>query len=309
MKLVVALLALAAGLAQAQGAGRFSFASVEQARGVLGARDDYVRATAAFERSVVLRTRRAVAADEFAAAMRDTALAWSAEDQRALAGVLPRLERFLAAMRWKAPAAILIVKTRDRLMDGFPHTRGNAIVLPESMWRDALARPAMLDYLLAHETFHVLSRADPGLREELYRAIGFRACAAVELPEPLSRLRLTNPDAPENRHTVAARRGGRPLEAMPFVHFPSEAIDPQAGFGRQMRAAWLVVERREDRCSVRDERVAPEELEGLYEQTGRNTAYMIHPEEILADNFALLFSAPPQVPSPEILERLRRILH
>jgi len=46
---------------------------------------------------------------------------------------------------------------------------------------------------------------------------------------------------------------------------------------------------------------------------GRNTRYLWHPEEILADNFALLFlgllrGAPPQLPSPDVLERMRAIL-
>jgi hypothetical protein len=59
---------------------------------------------------------------------------------------------------------------------------------------------------------------------------------------------------------------------------------------------------------VRDERPALGELEGLYEQVGRNTGYLIHPEEILADNFAVLFQKPPKIASPEIIERIRRIL-
>jgi hypothetical protein len=53
---------------------------------------------------------------------------------------------------------------------------------------------------------------------------------------------------------------------------------------------------------------APEEISGFFEQVGRNTNYFIHPEEILADNFALLILDEHNVPSPEILEKMRRIL-
>jgi hypothetical protein len=54
-------------------------------------------------------------------------------------------------------------------------------------------------------------------------------------------------------------------------------------------------------------------MDGLFEQIGRNTQYLWHPEEILADNFAILvlgeLSAKPlSPPSPEVLERLRPIL-
>lgn len=255
-----------------------------------------------------LRTPETIGAERFADAMRETALGWTQPEQEGLAPVLARLHRFISPMRWKSPSPILLVKAADKLMDGFPHTRGNAIVLQESMLREALSQPDVLAYLLSHEAFHVLSRANPALREELYRAIGFQACAAVDMPPALASLRLTNPDAPENRHAITVRRSGHSVEVLPFVHFFSETIDPRAGFGGQMRTSWLLVDRQHGRCKVVDERPALGELEGLYEQVGRNTGYMIHPEEILADNFALLFGKPEKVESPEILERIRKIL-
>ncbi|HEV3008765.1 MAG TPA: hypothetical protein VGX52_07000 [Burkholderiales bacterium] len=275
---------------------------------MLGARDDYVRATAALERPVTLRTRDALDAGRFAMAMAETARGWTNEEQTALAPVLSRLQRFISAMKWKSPSPILLVKASDTLMNGFPHTRGNAIVVQEGMLREMLGQPDLMAYLLAHEAFHVLSRANAALREELYSAIGFRPCAAVDMPAPLARLRLTNPDAPESRHAITVRWNSQSVEMLPFVHFPSETIDARAGFGGQVRTSWLPVERQNGRCKVREERPALGELEGLYEQVGRNTGYLIHPEEILADNFALLFLTPEKVASPEILERIRKIL-
>jgi hypothetical protein len=270
-----------------------------------------VRATTELERSASLRTAERMDAERFAAEMSATALAWMGPERRAFDKVRSQLGAFIAAMRWTSPSPILLVKATDRLMNGFPHTRGNAIVLQESMLQQMLASVDVMSYFMAHETFHVLSRANPALREELYAAIGFRRCASVEMPAPLARLRLTNPDAPENRHTIAVRWAGRSIEVMPFVHFPTDNIDARGGFGAQMRTSWLPVERRGGRCAVRgaEERPAPEELEGFYDQVGQNTGYLIHPEEILADNFAFLFRKPEKLASPQILERMRRILH
>lgn len=309
MKLAAAALLLVACGAQAQDVARFKFATLAQARAVLGASDDYVRATAPLERSAKLRSAEAIGAERFVAAMEADALGWTRDEQAALAGVLVRLEGFLSPMRWQVQPTILLVKASDRLMDGFPHTRGNAIVLQETMIREALAQPRTLDYLMSHETFHVLSRANPRLREALYGAIGFRRCSAVDIPQQLASLRLTNPDAPEIRHAITLRRAGRTIEVLPFVHFASEAIDPRAGFAAQIRTSWLPVDRSDGGCKVGNERQAIEELQGLYEQVGRNTGYLIHPEEILADNFALLFMGSGNVASPEVLERIRQILH
>jgi hypothetical protein len=45
-------------------------------------------------------------------------------------------------------------------------------------------------------------------------------------------------------------------------------------------------------------------LSGLYEQIGRNTDYIIHPDEILAENFAAILTDG-TAKSPDVLERIR----
>ena len=138
------MLAVAVGVVHSRDAGPFVFATPAQARAVLAARDDYVRATAPLERSAKLRTPETIGAERFVDAMRETALDWTQEEQRAFAAVLAALGRFISAMRWKAPTTILMVKASDKLLDGFPHTRGNAIVLQEGMLQQALANPELM---------------------------------------------------------------------------------------------------------------------------------------------------------------------
>jgi hypothetical protein len=50
--------------------------------------------------------------------------------------------------------------------------------------------------------------------------------------------------------------------------------------------------------------LAISETSGFSQRAGRNTGYTIHPEEILADNFALMVTVR-SVESPEVLRRLR----
>ena len=56
---------------------------------------------------------------------------------------------------------------------------------------------------------------------------------------------------------------------------------------------------------------SPDEVAGFFEQTGRNTSYLIHPEEIMADNFVHLVVGPPKpgvpLPTPAVVERMERI--
>lgn len=49
-------------------------------------------------------------------------------------------------------------------------------------------------------------------------------------------------------------------------------------------------------------------MTGFFEQVGRNTDYLIHPEEILADNFAILVVGDERIVSPEVINRIKKVL-
>ena len=52
----------------------------------------------------------------------------------------------------------------------------------------------------------------------------------------------------------------------------------------------------------------PKGLESFHEQIGRNTSYIIHPEEVLADNFMILIGGKRKVQTPRILDEMRKPL-
>ncbi len=302
--------------AKTPGASAYAFATLAEGRAILGARDEYVRATSALERSAQLRTGDKVDEGRFMQFMQGTVLDWTEEERRQLRPLIARLDRFLSGLKWKRPERILLVRVDAALENGAPHTRANGIMLPKGEFTSTADQ---LTYVVSHETLHVLTREDSALKERLYGAIGFRRCERVEIPESLSRMRITNPDAVENRHIIAVRYRDQAVETMPFQRFKSDDVDTRSGFLANARTAWLLVDRERADCRVRTgpgaeaEEVAPQELEGLFEQIGRNTPYLVHPEEILADNFFQLFVSAfrgpsAEVQSPEILERMRAIL-
>ena len=104
---------------------------------------------------------------------------------------------------------------------------------------------------------------------------------------------------------------------MPVLLSSVETYDVKRGgeFFAYLQFQFLVLEK--DRGSE-NLRAAPESsspklvgmegVSGFMEQVGRNTDYIIHPEEILADNFALLVLDNHTVASPEILRKMRETL-
>ena len=149
--------------------------------------------------------------------------------------------------------------------------------------------------LVCHESFHILSRANPELRERLYEAIGFAKCAEIDFPAALRARKITNPDAPRNDHYIRVRVGGKECLAVPILYADRETYDVARGgeFFDYLQFRLLLVERGKGPDSVRvrydgDKPMLVDvpEAAGFFEQVGRNTGYIIHPEDIIADNFA-----------------------
>jgi hypothetical protein len=108
---------------------------------------------------------------------------------------------------------------------------------------------------------------------------------------------------------------GKPIPVMPVLLSHSPKFDP--AIGRDIVDYWvlklLVLEAADAtgrmRPALRDGEpvlLAISEVSGFSEQVGRNTGYIIHPEEILADNFALMLTGR-SVENPEVLRKLREV--
>jgi hypothetical protein len=293
----------------------FEFLNAEAAATVLRTQDDYVLATGDLERRAKTHSTRAVSQPEYAAALGQTAKDWTPAERSRVEAELSRLSAFVDQVRWDKPAKLYFIRASAALEDNLPHTRAQAIVLPDS----AFAMPrSTFTSMLAHEAFHVLTRYNPLFKEQSYQHIGFEQCSAVRLTKEIEQLKITNPDTPVSQHTISVRYQGQEVHALPFIGFESATIDTSTGFIDKLRVRWLTVERDDKVCTldavtVADHSAPPEELQGLFEKIGRNTHYLFHAEEILAENFAAIYMSSlggkslDQYPSPKLLQSLRSL--
>ena len=171
--------------------------------------------------------------------------------------------------------------------------------------------------MVAHEFFHVLSRANPALRDQLYQVIGFKKSGEVELPPSLNEHKISNPDAPIYEHVISLQVNGKDHWGVPIIYSEKD-FDTTEGktFFDYLTFKLLLVEKDQGPFdSVRTafnsksaRLYAPEEVSGFFEQVGRNTDYFIHPEEILAENFVHMLMKTQNLPRPEIPAKMSRII-
>jgi hypothetical protein len=238
-------------------------------------------------------------------------LEWTSQEkavvQAAWETLVPQLEKFSLPF----PDTIYFVKTTGDEEGGAEYTRSNAIILPSS----ALAPTGdSLRGTIAHELFHVLSRHSPALREKLYAVIGFQPCGEIPFPPGLAPRKITNPDAPRNDHCIRLQAGQESVWAVPilFSKSPRYDISKKGPFFDYLEMKFLVVQKTGDSAATYDASdprlLDVSEVRGFFEQVGRNTDYIIHPEEILADNFEFLLIGKSSLPSPEVQRNLAAAL-
>jgi hypothetical protein len=211
------------------------------------------------------------------------------------------------------PRAVLLIRTTGQEESGAAYTRGAAIVLPQNVLAYSADR---LDRLLAHELFHVLSRHDGAFRARLYRIIGFEICDPIDFPASLADRRLTNPDAPLVDCTIELKNTeGKSFFGAPILYASAKKYDAEkkGSMFQYLTFRLLVVEQDRGRWRPRllgGEPVVidPKKEAAFYDKVGKNTNYVIHPDEILADNFVHLVMGTKDLATPRIIEEMRAAL-
>lgn len=185
------------------------------------------------------------------------------------------------------PKRVYILKTTGAEEGGAAgYTRGNFIVLKEDFLKKELS---VITRLLAHEAFHILSRANPNFRKELYALIGFKMMPPISYPPLIKDRRITNPDAIQTDAYLELEHKGQKRAFMMVLYADQ---DYRGGsFFKYLQIGFLALNDQKQ-VALDEEGEAQilglKELQGsFFEQVGRNTDYILHPEEIMAENFVM----------------------
>jgi hypothetical protein len=282
------------------------FASEQEGIRLLTARDDFIERLSPFDRASRLKTDREVLEPELLRFVAKQVRPWREKEKQKIRGVLSSIGTELKTFSVTLPDKLYFIKTTGKEEGNAAYTRGNGIVLPVDKIQASVEE---LQRIVAHELFHIISRYDARLREDLYRDIGFKKCDEVSLSPRLRRREFTNPDAPRKDHYIEVVNGREAVKVVPVLLAKTDKYDLARGgeFFDQIDLRFLVLD--SDREGLSTGRfLTVDQLSGFFDQVGMNTEYVTHPEEILADNFAALVLGDSNVRSPELLARMSNVL-
>lgn len=171
------------------------------------------------------------------------------------------------------------------------------------------ASDADLKYLVAHELFHLLTRQNSNFKKDIYKVIGFTVIEKeIIFPSDLAEIRISNPDISRYDSYGTFTIGGqkqyctmviytdRPYDGKTLFDYLKVGLVPLNGdFVPIQKAGKTII-------------YALDEAEDFYTQVGKNTNYLIHPEEIMADNFAFTLIDKKDLANPEIIQNVQKVL-
>ena len=176
------------------------------------------------------------------------------------------------------------------------YTRGKYILIPENIF-ESFDFEKQLPVMI-HELFHVFSRYNEPIRNELYALIGFKkADKKIVLSDALKKILLTNPDGVSLDYLIKLDDQKDTISAIPVITSKfNEYKDSNTFFFGYLNFDLYGLSNRGDHYYVESNAsgktlVNLQKTPSFFTKIKDNTQYIIHPDEIMADNFMLALLA------------------
>ncbi|MFT7449402.1 MAG: hypothetical protein ACI9VN_000106 [Patescibacteria group bacterium] len=205
---------------------------------------------------------------------------------------------------------IRLVKTHAKHYgESVYYTRENIIVIPKHVLVEK--NESAFYGTMLHELFHIYSRYHSKERAALYELIGFKDIGPVsnlQIDPALKHRILLNPDGVDFSYAIKMDIGeDKPILAIPIILANTTAFKKGQNeffsyldFGlfkiSPPYSRLIKVHSNTDGSTM----LRPDQLGDFYRQIKDNTNYIIHPDEVMADNFMYLIQAQED---PEALKR------
>ena len=305
----------------------FHCASLDEGRQLIDSRADYYAGLSRNDLEWRMRKTNATL-DEFKAYAKEQVQEFTQDEKNVLQQAVDSAEKHLARIgcRLPFPADIALVKTTMSEEGGAGgYTNGSVIYLGSDVLKyvvncnkkDADERTKWmgnmsLESLLLHEMFHCLTRANSDFRSSMYNLIGFNILDHdIDFPAEVKQQILTNPDVEHMDNYIEVTIDGEKRKCELVVRFvktwaDAAAVDGNnATFFNNIETVLVPLDDLTKAYPVND-------MAEFWEKVGRNTAYVVAPEECLADNFSLAVIAygekNAKFHSPELTESLVSLL-
>ena len=161
-----------------------------------------------------------------------------------------------------------------------------------------------IDQLFWHEIFHCMTRTNTVFRKEMYKIINFTVMDKdFIIPKEIYEISISNPDVEHHDSYATFNINGKNIDCYMVLTVSKPFEKPGDSFFNCLQFSIVPID-------SKGEFYLPGDIQNFWEIFGRNTSYVIDPEECLADNFsfAILYQKYEKFlgskKSPEIIKKI-----
>lgn len=287
----------------------FRFATRAEAQMLITELDDYTRNWNQFDIDVRLQKPQGRKSALLQFAM-DQTLNWSDEEKARISKTMKSLDAEIKKQKYNLefPKEIVFVKTTQKEEgNAEAYTRMNWIAIGEEALKSS--SDTDLKYLVAHELFHLLTRQNVHFKKDMYQIIGFEVAEKeILFPSDLAEMRISNPDISRYDSYGTFTIGGQKQYCTMVIYtdkpYNGNTLFDYMKIGLVPLNGEFIPVQKSGKTII----YSLDEAEDFYTQVGKNTSYVINPEEIMADNFAYTLIGKKDLPNPEIIQKTQKVL-
>ncbi|WP_239465817.1 hypothetical protein [Bacteroides gallinaceum] len=307
---VGALLLAVAGKAQKVSADiPYRFATRAEAQMLITDIDQYTNSWNQFDINARLQSLNGRKSQLLTLAMESTR-EWGDADRSKLNKAFMAVEAAIKKQKLKLPfpSEVILLKTSMAEEGGAAaYTRENWIAIGEQVLEkasdDDLAR------LIAHELFHLLTRADVAFKKKVYSVIGFNVLdRPIVFPADLMQKLISNPDVSCHDSYAPFTIDGKSMNCAMVIYtdraYTEGSLNQYIQIGLVPLNEQFIPYQQNGITTI----YAPEQVSDFQERIGKNTAYAIDPEEVLADNFSYVLFGKADLSDPQLVENLAKAM-
>ena len=287
----------------------FHFATLEEAKKLVAAEDNFTKSWSRFD--VVSRLGNPEGTKEQLKEYEAKELReWTDEEKKKITDFMYQINQTIRKEKYRLPFPQQITLVKSTLKD-----EGEAAGYTRENWIALYDRVCQIDKqrrhdLILHELFHILTRHTIDFKRMAYSVIGFEVSEQeLEYPAELQQVRITNPDIAkfdsyatfnvngEQKKCAMVLYHDRPYKEGRFFEYVKVGFVPYGDDFKALRDA-------EGKVIVYDMK----DVKDFFDKVGKNTGYIIHPEEVLAENFVIAFQGKDPVKTPAVRDRFREVL-
>ena len=287
----------------------FRLATLEEAKQLMGAEDSYTLNRSPFDIVSRLQNTQGTAEELKVYALQELR-EWNDEEKKVIQAITEDLNDSIRKYQYSLPLPKEIMLVKSTLKDeggAGGYTRSNWIALTDKLVSHIKEEGQKT--LLLHELFHVLTRNSLNFKKEMYQTIGFTVLdEELEYPKDLWDVHITNPDVGRYDSYATFTIDGKPQKCAMLLY--ANRPYTTGTFFQYLNIGFIPYDENMKPIQIDGKTVAYslEQISDFDEKVGKNTQYIINPEEILADNFVIAFNNKTDVPTPELTEKIRNIL-